>query len=358
MESLDFDDSSDRIQSIDNVSQGTYEWIFENDRVPFVEWLRKGSGVFWIQGKPGSGKSTLMKHIYLSNETQKIFCEGSDPQTSFIAAFFFHNRGSNRQKTLEGLLQSLLREILRKYPRAYELLLPVWLEVHPRSRGEWTPRMLHRALHGVLSQNRFSLRLLFLIDALDEFEGHADEVAYFVSSLHEKLAGTSSATEVKICCTSRPWKAYKDHFARYPGFAIQEQTLDDLRMFVRDKLNPQTAPSMFSTTERYSQLDSEGFQSLILNKAEGVFLWVKLIVNEILKAVIEGKDEESLKELIETTPVDLEELYTETLRHIPEESRIDVYIMLEIVARSKRALSMDEFVATFLCATSLDANRR
>lgn len=29
-----------------------------------AEWLESGSGVYWISGKAGSGKSTLMKHLF------------------------------------------------------------------------------------------------------------------------------------------------------------------------------------------------------------------------------------------------------------------------------------------------------
>jgi len=53
----------------------TFDWIFvPPDEVPkdrklpvvkFVRWLRQSDSIYWISGKAGSGKSTLMK--YLSN---------------------------------------------------------------------------------------------------------------------------------------------------------------------------------------------------------------------------------------------------------------------------------------------------
>ncbi|RSL56714.1 hypothetical protein CEP53_006704 [Fusarium sp. AF-6] len=38
----------------------------------FVDWLRSGEGLFWIQGKPGSGKSTLVRYIIDDETTQTL----------------------------------------------------------------------------------------------------------------------------------------------------------------------------------------------------------------------------------------------------------------------------------------------
>lgn len=50
-----------RLEHIAVAERHTFEWIFEDERLGFTDWLRHGEGIFWISGKPASGKSTLMK---------------------------------------------------------------------------------------------------------------------------------------------------------------------------------------------------------------------------------------------------------------------------------------------------------
>lgn len=62
---LRFDSMRARESDIVQAYEETYEWIFSGDRKwNFLEWLRTGDGVFWIAGRAGSGKSTLMKFLY------------------------------------------------------------------------------------------------------------------------------------------------------------------------------------------------------------------------------------------------------------------------------------------------------
>jgi hypothetical protein len=48
----------------------TFKWVFRDptaDQLPwsnFSHWLKTGNSVYWINGKAGSGKSTLIKHIF------------------------------------------------------------------------------------------------------------------------------------------------------------------------------------------------------------------------------------------------------------------------------------------------------
>ena len=51
----------DRRDQITRAETGTNEWIWSYG--PYVEWATEASGILWIQGKPGSGKSVLAKSI-------------------------------------------------------------------------------------------------------------------------------------------------------------------------------------------------------------------------------------------------------------------------------------------------------
>jgi ABC-type lipoprotein export system ATPase subunit len=63
LESLRFPSMGDRESAVVKAHQKTFEWIFEDSSSDFVELLKAGTDTFWIQGKAGSGKSTLIRFI-------------------------------------------------------------------------------------------------------------------------------------------------------------------------------------------------------------------------------------------------------------------------------------------------------
>jgi len=80
LHSLRLEMMDDRYQKISDAEKKTFEWIFEDSekqtssnpklRIAFKEWLASGDGIFHISGKPGSGKSTLMKYLCRHPETE------------------------------------------------------------------------------------------------------------------------------------------------------------------------------------------------------------------------------------------------------------------------------------------------
>lgn len=111
--------------------ENSYEWVFEEpsavDSNPnhqfinprnqppwanFSEWLRSGSRVYWISGKAGSGKSTLMNYIRNHKQKKELLEQWSAERRLLTPTFFFWNAGVRQQKTIEGLLRSLIYQIL------------------------------------------------------------------------------------------------------------------------------------------------------------------------------------------------------------------------------------------------------
>jgi hypothetical protein len=99
----------EREDTISQASIGTFKWIWADD---FATWLTDTRPLFWIRGKPGSGKSTLMRYIWEHDELSRLLLDGPQDRTLIKAAFFFHHRGSHVQKSFEGMLHSLLFRIL------------------------------------------------------------------------------------------------------------------------------------------------------------------------------------------------------------------------------------------------------
>jgi hypothetical protein len=125
LKSLNVSEAHLRQQQVENVYPGTYSWIVETqaDLVHFLAG-EKRSPVFWIQGIPGSGKSTAMKYAFTHELVQKSL-HRSDPNPWVLSSFFFHDRGSFNQKSLGSFLRESLFQIPRSKEGSISFHLPI-----------------------------------------------------------------------------------------------------------------------------------------------------------------------------------------------------------------------------------------
>lgn len=136
--SLFYPDIYSRQEMVDSEFDGiknSYDWIFDKPQTrrlgsfdkgspqnqtrqwdDFAHWLRSGHGVYWINGKAGSGKSTLMNYIRDDSRTLVLLEEWCSNRRLLTPTFFFWNAGTRLQKSIDGLLRSLVYQMLRECP--------------------------------------------------------------------------------------------------------------------------------------------------------------------------------------------------------------------------------------------------
>lgn len=119
-----------RLEQIKQQLGDTFNWAYDDTSLGLSEWLQKGTGIFWINGKPASGKSTLMKYLHQDPRTHELLRAGGWQSRARLttASFFFHHRGTNMQKSFEGLLRSLVTQILEQESTLLPLLYPILTE--------------------------------------------------------------------------------------------------------------------------------------------------------------------------------------------------------------------------------------
>ncbi|KAF7547588.1 hypothetical protein G7Z17_g7618 [Cylindrodendrum hubeiense] len=165
----------DREQDLAPAHVKTLDWALEPPTDEFewdnlAHWLQSGSGIYWISGKAGSGKSTLMKHLIHKLQTQNLLAAwASGPCT--LASFFFWNLGTADQKTQEGLSKTLLYQVLSRnrdlinvaFPTMWKDILYTGHDVNPPSPSET------KYAFKVLVENSAGVgKICFFIDGLDE----------------------------------------------------------------------------------------------------------------------------------------------------------------------------------------------
>ena len=291
----------------------TFRWVLEPakaDDVPwdnFTEWLSSrpsSSEIYWITGKAGSGKSTLMKYLFGEERLMQYLETWSNPKPLVTAAYFFWDSGTDLQKSQEGLLRSLLYQIVRQRQQQNKSPLPIdWhrfcLTREPDGSWEW-PGFI-RAFEILANEDDFNYA--FFIDGLDEFNGSHPELIAFIKKI-------SSYNNVKVCVASRQWIAFEDVFARGPSLMLHNLTYSDIKSYVAAKMRSHRA---FEELEQYNMQYSRSLVTSITEKAQGVFLWVVLVVLSLLQGLEEGDTWEELENRLNSTPAELMPLFGKML---------------------------------------------
>lgn len=114
--SLRYDDMRRREDDITEAFGDTYTWAFDTSASLLSSWLQAGSGTFWINGKPGSGKLTLMKAIATTRfgQTAALLQTWSGPKTLVVLKHFFWGTGTALQSSYKGLLEGLVYQAFRQ----------------------------------------------------------------------------------------------------------------------------------------------------------------------------------------------------------------------------------------------------
>lgn len=218
---LDFEQRSHRHEAIPAAYQDTFQWILKpplagepSTHAGFRSWLETGDGLFWISGKPGSGKSTLVKFIQSSQLTTQCLSNWAGAKRVVTTGFYFWSAGSAIQKTREGLLRSLLYGILRQAPELIpQVCVSHWQTVQSSVPGakerRWTMADLEGALHRLSTMGELPAKFCIFVDGVDEYEG--DSIA-----LARELVSLSAVKDIKLCVSSRPWNVFQVSFGADP----------------------------------------------------------------------------------------------------------------------------------------------
>ena len=286
----------------------------------FVEWLRHGDSIYWVNGKAGSGKSTLMKYIYDDKRTSQLLSQWSGSMPVLIATFFFWNSGTREQRSQIGLLRSLLFQISHRRPALIHRIFPeehAMLRDQPTNavrdypRHAWPLRRLQDTVCRLVDMQDLELKIVLFIDGLDEFEGNDDrnDREYLI----ELFRSLASSPSIKVCLSGRPLLIFEECFKESPGLRLQDLTSGDIRRYVADRLSNDPRMRQVAENEPSQRQD---FEKEICNKAQGVFLWVKLVVRSLLDGVGNSDRMADLRARLGLLSADLEQLYRHMMAKI------------------------------------------
>lgn len=350
LDQLRFDTINMRQESIQTAHGQTLSWVFGRGghRRPatFEEWLVGDDDIFWVSGKPGSGKSTLMKFLcsyHQTSEKLKIWAQGKE---MICASYFFWSAGSDKlQKSQAGLLRSLLYQILRQrpdmisqaYPQVWRLLFPepgVSRSIYNLDQGKLIPlqdvKSLDATLQAISSQLVDSgAKLCFFIDGLDEYDGEPSAMVELVKKMRR-------LNNLKLCVSSRDWNEFETQFGRGGSkLYMQDFNYEDITAYVRDTLG--NSPDYQDLED--DEIIGEEIQKIIVQNARGVFLWVFLVVGSLQEGLINGESMARLKTRLNELPTELDDYFKQILLgHVHQKYRSESAEMFSVTLEGSEDL--------------------
>lgn len=343
VESLKFPVMVKRKNEIDEAEMSTFDWIFEDSELghqqwnSFSNWLLHDGSLYWITGKAGSGKSTMMKHLFQHKTThEKLIQWAGSEDTLVVAAFFFWNTGTDMQKTQDGLLRSLLYQTLYRHRELVPLLLPetrrASSDIDTKNwRPDWHSNQLLRVFQRIVRQKEVPLKICFFIDGLDEYDGEDMAIGTFIRDM-------TASDNVKACVSSRPHLDFQRIFESAPSLILSNLTAKDIKTYVSRRFNADTIVTRLQLTDGSL---ADYLSEEIVKKAQGVFLWVKFVVGDLLRGLGNEDKRSDLEWRLNQLPPDLETLYLHILRKIePSRYREQAAKLLRIVFCAQKPLTL------------------
>lgn len=294
LESLSFDQIDARQLTIKKAHAKTCKWLLKKSE--YLDWLDptkliEHHGFLWIRGKPGTGKSTLMKFL-LANAVRTM-------KDRIIISFFFNARGESLEKSTLGTYQSLLLQLLERLPALESVFDSLHLSVRGKGANyQWSTESLKTLLErAILTLGDSSV--VCLIDALDECDERQirDMTSFFE---HVGELTVAAGIRFQVCFSSRHYP----HITMVRKIDLvlegQEGHTQDITSYLESELK-----IGHSKVAKQIRIDLQ-------EKASGVFLWVVLVV-EILNKEHDSGRVHALRRRLQDIPGDLHELFRDIL---------------------------------------------
>jgi hypothetical protein len=342
---LQFDEISDRHETITEAHKDTFRWVYHRDHQSltepttsedqtvdapapqynnFADWILSDQQVYWITGKPGSGKSTLVKYLAKEPGTRRLATQWSRGRELITAQYFFWNSGTRMQMSKMGLLQTLLYQCLQGrtslipslFGNRWKNYMLFGADVRP-----WSWPELTQALEALFSVKDYCL--LLFIDGLDEFESDPADLVSLILDW-TKL----SSDNIKLCVSSRPWLVFEESFKDAQWLRMEDLTRHDIQRYVETHMSES---SQWQMLQKYNAQETDKIVEEITEKAVGVFLWVMLVVTSLLSGLRDGDSIEQLWTRLHGLPSRLEALFQKILSGLNPEYFVQACQMFQLV---------------------------
>jgi len=300
LDSLRFDNT--RYRKITGECDGSLNWLWTHEE--YCKWSTSdSSGLLYIKGKPGSGKSTVTRYF-----KDRLFEHQPAAKSATIASFFYSYREGESQTSHYSMLRSILYGILSQDASFFYHIQSEYRKCLIHTSTKLLYDSLQKILRGL--RNYQSNRQLYLIiDAVDE--STSEDRRKILELLFDVCLATDCI--VKIFVASRP-VVELEHLTKVRNktacsvIQMQDVNRDDIGLFVHSFLSKLDLPPDTSSA----------IMEYVLENAQGVFLWVRLVGDRLVEFAEGGFKTMEIFRFLKSLPTELEDMYAFLLNELRE----------------------------------------
>lgn len=312
---------NDKRRIIESADPRPLKWIQTSD---YVKWLKSDDRLFWFDGKPGSGKSTLMKHLTTTALTRDALPK--DGLRWYVTWFFFDFRsGETIANTPEGMLRAILSQWVNRDPDVAKVL------------HEENADLLSDDLNVSVLLDRFALashnaqsRLCIFIDGLNECRSP-------LADLMDMIMRLKDYTYSKICLASRPYPTIKEVLCSSPRICLEDHNSQTIKLHLQSVVN--------RLEDSLLCICPPALIELIVKKAAGIILRARFALEQMLKGCRLGEDVSTLMTRCSELPAEVNDMFEKSLQRIPKIFCVKAACYLLLIDSSKSPVSTAELQA-------------
>lgn len=316
------------ITSKGEIVNGTCDWITQKEE--FINWITSDSGLLWISGGPGLGKTMLS--IYLTEYLSSYFRSLENGKRHFSTYFFCDAKDNTRNNSV-AIIRGLIFQLLQQKRDLIKHILPTYAiqskRLFQQNSFETIWNIFLEMTHDVKDS-----RLTCILDGLDECEPES------LQDLLNKLNKvTSTSPNLKTIILSREYPScLRDSLNRFPRIRLdpdaQSEVNDGLDLYISARV------AELSESKKYPAELTDFVKMTLKKKSEGTYLWVSFVIKDLRKVEV-SEVEESLDQL----PQGLYPLYERILEQVDSVHRSLTLDILRWCMFAVRPLTISELAS-------------
>ncbi|KAH7380997.1 hypothetical protein BKA64DRAFT_226507 [Cadophora sp. MPI-SDFR-AT-0126] len=303
LSSLHFPELHARRDRVEKSEKGTTQWIWKHPA--YANWCGQDSSLLWIHGKPGSGKSTLAAALQRSLS--------KDIQGLLLADFFYSSRGGPTETGHCWMLRSILYQLLQRQATLYPFYKLAFRKFQASEFGSWKYELLEEmllSLQNPTGDDDVNRTFLLILDGLDESEdGDSARTSRQRSlQLFSRLSCSERKIVFKVIALSRPEPLIKHALRPTYSIDMKDENKADIERIARYGISrlwrhlyfgsddSETKPTSTAlspdgpSTYNAASIEMEDVEDIpqldfvrdyLLKHADGVILWVVMVLREI-----------------------------------------------------------------------------
>jgi len=174
------------------------------------------------------------------------------------------------------------------------------------------------------------VQVCFFIDGLDEFDDSGLNETHRMLVDHLQAWVAQSSGNVKLCVSSRTQLPFTDRFSAEQRIKLDNLTKDDVKLMVTSRLE---AHPKFMAMKDTDDRECREPISHVTEAAEGIFLWVALVLNSLHRGLNNDDTIEVLQKRVADTPTEMGAFLAQIMNGIEWPHRQGAYLVLAIVLR-------------------------